>query len=146
MLRSLALAAALTLASGYTLPFAAPRPCASAVTMAAGLRTGDTVLVRSGADKGTTGKILSIDNKKSQVVVEGVNVRTKHVKPRKEGESGQLLKKEMPVHISNVSPCVGGKPTRVRFEVRDDGSKARIASRDGSELHVLRAAGKKASK
>lgn len=102
MLRSLALAAALTLASGYTLPFAAPRPCASAVTMAAGLRTGDTVLVRSGADKGTTGKILSIDNKKSQVVVEGVNVRTKHVKPRKEGESGQLLKKEMPVHISNV--------------------------------------------
>jgi ribosomal protein L24 len=46
----------------------------------------------------------------------------------------------MPIHISNVSPCVDGKPTRVRFEVGEDGSKTRVAARDGSELHVLRSA------
>ena len=53
--------------------------------------------------QGTTGKLLSIDSKKMQVVVEGVNIRTKHVKPMKEGESGSLVKKEMPIAISNVA-------------------------------------------
>ena len=53
--------------------------------------------------QGTVGKLLSIDMKKKQVVVEGVNIRTKHVKPMKEGESGSLVKKEMPIAISNVA-------------------------------------------
>ena len=53
--------------------------------------------------QGTVGKLLSIDKKNMQVVVEGVNVRTKHVKPMKEGESGSLVKKEMPIHMSNVA-------------------------------------------
>jgi large subunit ribosomal protein L24 len=70
--------------------------------MSSSLRTGDSVVVRTGDDKGTVGKILKLNKKKGQIVVEGVNVRTKHVKPRKEGESGQLLKQEMPIHISNV--------------------------------------------
>ena len=50
-----------------------------------------------------TAKLLAVDKKKGMVVVEGVNVRTKHVKPMKEGESGSLLKKEKPIHISNVA-------------------------------------------
>lgn len=49
------------------------------------------------------GKLLSVDMKKKQVLVEGVNIRTKHVKPMKEGESGSLVKKEMPIAISNVA-------------------------------------------
>ena len=62
-----------------------------------------------------TGKVLSIDLKGGKVVVEGVNVRTKHVKPMKEGESGSLLKKEMPIAISNVAlsdeqPAVAAAP------------------------------------
>merc|ERR1719231_1948445 len=81
----------------------APMRSSCAVTMGAALKTGDSVKIISGGDKGTVGKILFMDRKKSQVIVEGVNVRTKHVKPRKEGETGQLLKKEMPVHISNVA-------------------------------------------
>lgn len=52
--------------------------------------------------QGTVAKLLSIDAKKGMVLVEGVNVRTKHVKPMKEGETGSLLKKERPIHVSNV--------------------------------------------
>ena len=90
-------------AAAFQLAALAPARSSCAVTMAAGLKTGDTVKVISGADKGEVGKILFMDKKKGQVVVEGMNVRTKHIKPRKEGETGQLLKKEMPIHISNVA-------------------------------------------
>jgi len=78
------------------------RTDASSIVMGTSLRTGDMVQVISGSDKGTTGKLLAIDLKKNKVVVEGVNVRTKHVKPMKEGETGSLLKKEVAVAISNV--------------------------------------------
>ena len=55
-----------------------------------------------GAPQGTIGKLLSVDKKKGKVVVEGVNIKTKHIKPMKEGESGSIVKKENPIHISNV--------------------------------------------
>ena len=78
-------------------------PRAGCVSMgAAALRTGDLVKVISGDDKGVSAKVLLLDKKKGQVWVEGVNVRTKHVKPMKEGDSGNLLKKEMPISMSNV--------------------------------------------
>ena len=53
--------------------------------------------------QGTVGKVLMVDVKKGKIVVEGVNIKTKHVKPMKEGESGSILKKESPIHISNVA-------------------------------------------
>jgi len=90
-------------AAAFQLTALAPARSTCAVSMKTSLKAGDAVKVISGADKGTVGKILFMDGKKGQVIVEGVNVRTKHVKPRKEGETGQLLKKEMPVHISNVA-------------------------------------------
>ena len=114
--------------------------------MASHIKAGDSVIVTAGNDKGKIGEVLRVNPKHDTCIVQGVNVRTKHVKPNQQNQQGGIVKSEMPVHISNVSPCVGGKPTRVRFEVRDDGSKARVAARDGSELHVLRASGKKASK
>eukprot|EP00325_Prymnesiales_sp_UTEX-LB-985_P032328 CAMPEP_0174718260 /NCGR_PEP_ID=MMETSP1094-20130205/28405_1 /TAXON_ID=156173 /ORGANISM="Chrysochromulina brevifilum, Strain UTEX LB 985" /LENGTH=124 /DNA_ID=CAMNT_0015918317 /DNA_START=30 /DNA_END=404 /DNA_ORIENTATION=+ len=81
----------------------APIRRAEHVTMGStSLRTGDMVTVISGDDKGTTAKLLAIDLKKGKVLVEGVNVRTKHVKPMKEGETGSLLKKEVSIAISNV--------------------------------------------
>ena len=55
-----------------------------------------------GVPQGTIGKLLSVDKKKGKVVVEGVNIKTKHIKPMKEGESGSIVKKENPIHISNV--------------------------------------------
>jgi large subunit ribosomal protein L24 len=106
--------------------------------MARHIRKGDTVMVTAGNDKGATGQVLRILTKADRVIVQGVNVRTKHLKPSQQNPQGGLLRKEMPIHLSNVSPVVNGKPTRVRFERKADGSKARIAVRDGSELHALR--------
>ena len=106
MLRTLVIGS-LGLSSGFafTSPstiHAARFDALSNVRMAASMRTNDVVKVISGDDKGTVGKLLMIDTKKGKVVVEGVNMKTKHVKPMKEGESGSILKKEFPISISNV--------------------------------------------
>lgn len=99
---------------------------------------GDKVIITAGNDRGATGEVLRVIPDKDRVVVQGVNIRTKHLKPTQANPQGGLLKKEMPIHISNVSPVVDGKGSRVRFETKSDGSKVRVAARDGSELHSLR--------
>ena len=102
------------------------------------IRTGDTVIVTAGNDKGMTGEVLRMLVKDQRVVVQGVNIRTKHLKPTQTNPQGGIIRREMPIHISNVSPVVDGKPSRVRFETRPDGSKVRVAVRNGKELHTLR--------
>ena len=87
---------------------------------------GDTVIVTSGNDKGAVGEVLRVILKKNRVVVKGVNVRSKNIKPSQTNPSGGVIKQEMAIHISNVSPVVEGKPARVRFETQDDGAKVRI--------------------
>jgi large subunit ribosomal protein L24 len=106
--------------------------------MARHVRKGDTVIVTAGNDKGTTGEVLEVRQAEDRVIVKGVNVRTKHVKPSQANPRGSMVRREMPVHISNVSPVVDGKATRVRFEIKEDGSKIRVAARDGSQLGVVR--------
>lgn len=101
--------------------------------MARHIRKGDTVMVTAGSDKGRTGKVLRIITKDDRVVVEGVNVRRKHRNVR-DGRNVGPMNKEMPIHISNVSPVVDGKATRVRFQTKDDGSKVRIAATNGSQI------------
>ena len=105
--------------------------------MARHIRKGDMVIVTAGNDRGVTGEVLRVIPKRDRVVVQGINVRSKHLKPSQANPQGGIIRREMPIHISNVSPVVEGKPTRVRFEVRDDGSKARVAIRGGKELHIL---------
>ncbi len=112
--------------------------------MARHVRKGDTVMVTAGKDRGKTGEVIRVIQQEDRVVVEGVGIRTVHVKPTQANPKGALVKRETPIHISNVSPLAGGKPTRVRFETKKDGSKVRVASRDGSELGVVR--GPKAKK
>ncbi|MFZ4749960.1 MAG: 50S ribosomal protein L24 [Phycisphaerales bacterium] len=102
------------------------------------IRKGDTVIVTRGASKGVVGEILRIVDEGERVVVKGVNIQTKHVKPTQARPQGTILKEEGPIHASNVSPVVDGKPTRVRFVTKPDGSKSRIAARNGKELHQLR--------
>lgn len=114
--------------------------------MAAHVRKGDVVFVRSGSAKGQTGEIMSIDTKHSRVLVKGVNLRVKHLKPTQANPQGGIVQREAPIHISNVSPVVDGKPTRVRFVTKADGSKVRVAVRGGSELGVLHKAGRKTKK
>ena len=111
--------------------------------MARHIRKGDMVIITAGNDRGVTGEVLRVLPKSSRVVVQGINVRSKHLKPSQANPQGGIIRREMPVHISNVSPMSDGKPTRVRWETRDDGSKVRIAVRDGKELHVLRGPRKK---
>jgi large subunit ribosomal protein L24 len=101
------------------------------------------VMVTAGNDRGVTGEVLRVMPKDDRVVVQGVNVRAKHLKPTQQNPQGGIVRREMPIHISNVSPVVDGQATRVRFETKPDGSKARVAVRNGKELHKLRGPRKK---
>jgi large subunit ribosomal protein L24 len=104
--------------------------------MARHVRTGDTVIVTAGDHKGQTGEIMRIDTKKDRVYIKGVNLRTRHMKPTRVNPQGGKVTKEGPIHISNVSPVADGKPTRVRFQVKD-GTKTRVAARTGKPLPVM---------
>ena len=90
------------------------------------VRTGDTVMVTAGNDKGAVGEILTVLTKKDRVVVKGVNIRTRNIKPTQQNPNGGTIKKEMSIHMSNVSPLIDGKPARVRFETQKGGTKVRI--------------------
>ena len=79
------------------------------------VKKGDTVMVLSGNERGTTGTILRIITKTDRVVVQGVNIRAKHIKPSQANPQGGIVRREMPIHMSKVNPVVDGKPTRVRF-------------------------------
>lgn len=106
--------------------------------MPAHVRTGDQVIITSGSHKGQVGTILRVLTKESRVVVKGINLRTKHLKPSRVNPRGGIVTREGSIHISNVSPVVDGKPTRVRFQTRPDGSKVRVAARGGGVLSVVR--------
>lgn len=101
------------------------------------VRKGDTVMITSGAHKGRIGEVQRVITKTDRVIVKGVNLRTKHLKPTRLSPQGGIITKEAPIHISNVSPVVDGKPVRVGFQVRDDGSKVRVARHGGKMLKVL---------
>lgn len=102
------------------------------------IRKGDTVIVTSGGQKGRTGVVKQVLPKEDRVVVEGVNLHTVHIRPSQRNQQGGVIEREAPIHISNVSPVVDGKPTRVRFEIKPDGSKVRVAARGGKELGKVR--------
>ncbi len=89
---------------------------------------GDNVKVLSGKSRGKTGKILEVHTKNDKVVVEGVNMQKKNVRPKREGEKGQIVEFNAPIHISNVQlvcpKC--SKPTRIGFVRSDKGDKTRI--------------------
>lgn len=100
------------------------------------VRTGDTVQVIAGKDKGKVGEVVAISSKKSQVIVQGVNMRTKHVKPQAEGESGQILTKEFPIHSSNVMLYSTKQKvaSRVAHTINKDGRKVRMLKKTGEVL------------
>jgi large subunit ribosomal protein L24 len=108
--------------------------------MARHVKQGDLVQVITGNDRGKTGRVLRVIPQRDRVIVEGINMRMKHVRPSQQNPQGGRMEREMSIHISNVMPISpsSGKPTRVRFERRTDGSKVRLAVRGGDELSVLR--------
>ena len=99
---------------------------------AAKIRKGDTVVVLSGKDKGKTGEVVRSMPKDGKVVVAGVNILTRHRKPSQADPQGGLQRTEAPLHVSKVAleDPKTGRPTRVRFEIRD-GKKVRVAARSG---------------
>ncbi len=111
--------------------------------MARHVKKGDQVIVTSGSHKGKTGRIKEVLTKHDRVIIEGLNLRTKHMRPTRTSPQGGIVTREAGIHISNVSPVVEGKPTRVRFTVKADGSKVRVAARNGAELSVVRGPSKK---
>ena len=102
---------------------------------AAKIKKGDSVVVRSGKDKGRTGTVLQVMPKAEQLLVQGVNVATRHRKPTQTEPQGGIERREAPMHISKVSLAdpKDGKPTRVRFEVKD-GKKLRVAVKSGETI------------
>ncbi|MCX5659091.1 MAG: 50S ribosomal protein L24 [Planctomycetota bacterium] len=102
--------------------------------MPAHVRKDDLVIVIAGDDKNATGKVLRVIPKRQMVLVEGVNVHKKHLRPTQQNPRGGVTEKEMPIHLSNVLPVVDGKPTRVRFETKPDGSKVRVAVSNGQPI------------
>ena len=97
------------------------------------VKTGDTVQVISGRDKGKVGEIIKTIPKTSKVVVQGVNVRTKHVKPRQEGESGRIETFEAPIHSSNVMLYSTKEKvaSRISYTFTEDGRKVRMLKKTG---------------
>ncbi len=110
--------------------------------MARHVKSGDQVMVIAGNNKGIKGKVLRVLASEDKVIIQGVNVRKKHVRRSQQNPQGGRIEKEMRIHISNVMPVSPstGKPTRVRFETRPDGSKVRIAVEGGDVLSVLKKA------
>ena len=103
--------------------------------MAAKIKKGDTVVVLAGRDKGRTGQVLQVMPKEDRALVQGVNLVKKHQRAAPGREAG-IITKEAPIHLSNVAlrDPKDGKPTRVRFEMKDDGSKVRVAARSGEAI------------
>ena len=99
------------------------------------IKQGDNVYVLSGDDRGKQGRVLSVDRQKLRVIVEGVNFVTKATKSSAQHPQGGLVKKEAPVHISNLALLdpKSGKPTRVGYRT-EDGKKVRYSKKSGEEI------------
>ena len=100
------------------------------------IKKNDTVQVISGKDKGVTGKVISVDDAKHQVTVEGVNVVFRHVKPSQKNPQGGRLEVSMPVPSSKVMALCPktNKPTRIGYRTLDNGTKERFAKKSGASM------------
>jgi large subunit ribosomal protein L24 len=99
------------------------------------VKTGDTVMIISGKDRGKSGKVLAVSPDEGKVLVEGLNMVTKHVKPRRQGEQGGIVKAEGALYASKVMPVCSkcGKAVRVGHVVKD-GKKVRVCKKCGAEI------------
>ena len=98
------------------------------------IRKGDTVVVLTGKDKGKEGEVMTVLPKANKVIVSGVNIASKHSKPRRANDPGGIIDRDMPIHVSNVALVHKGKPTRVGYRLNDDGTKSRIAKSTGEVI------------
>ena len=97
------------------------------------IKKGDTVKVIAGKDKDREGKVTTVDAKNHKIVVEGINMVTKHEKPSAKNQNGGIIQKEAPQDISNVMYVHKGQPTRVGFKIEKD-KKVRFAKSTGEVI------------
>ncbi|MEM9000041.1 MAG: 50S ribosomal protein L24 [Bacteroidota bacterium] len=98
------------------------------------IKTGDTVRIMTGDHKGTEGKVMRVDREKNKAIVEGANMVSKHEKPSAKNPQGGIVKKEAPIHISNLSLIDSkGEATRVGYEMRD-GKKVRVSKKSNEVI------------
>lgn len=102
------------------------------------LKKGDVVKVITGKDKGKVGEIIKAMPKDNKVLVQGVNMAKRHMKPTQVNPQGGIIEKEMPIHVSNVAyvDISDDKQavSKIGYKVEKDGSKVRIAKRSGSTV------------
>lgn len=100
------------------------------------VKKGDTVVVISGKDKGKKGKVLQAMPKENRVIVEGVNMLTKHQKPSAKVQQGGIIHQEGPIHASNVMlwDAKAKAPTRVGYKVLENGTKVRVSKKSGETI------------
>ena len=100
------------------------------------IKKNDTVIVLSGKDKGKQGKVLAVMPADRKVIVEGLNVVSRHTKPRKQGEEGGILKKEAPMYACKVQKVCPkcNKPTRPAHKMLADGKKVCVCKKCGAEI------------
>lgn len=99
------------------------------------IKKNDMVKVIAGNHKGKQGKVLKVFLDKNMIIVEGINLRKKHIKPNQKNPQGGIQEKEAPIHVSNVMLVYDGKPTRVGYKRLEDGKKARIAKINGEVVN-----------
>lgn len=97
------------------------------------IKKGDMVKVITGRDKDKEGKVIAVNREKKTLLVEGVNMITKHVKPSMANQQGGIVHQEGPIHISNVMYLHNGKPTRIGFKMEGD-KKVRFAKSTGEVI------------
>ena len=100
------------------------------------VNTGDTVVILSGRSRGSKGKVLEVSPKEDKILVEGCNMVTKHVKPRRMGEQGGIVKAEGALYACKVQVVCPhcNKPTRVGHKLYEDGTKGRVCKKCGESL------------
>jgi large subunit ribosomal protein L24 len=100
------------------------------------IKKGDTVIVITGESKGQKGRVLEVDRDKERAIVEGINMVSKHTKPNSKLPQGGIIKKEAPVHISNLmlmDPS-SGKPTRIGRRLNEKNKLVRYSKKSGEEI------------
>ena len=98
------------------------------------IRKGDIIKVISGSYKGKTGKVIKTSLNKNRILVEGINVVKKHMKPSQESPQGGIIEKEMSIHISNIMLTIKDKPIKVGFEFDKNGKKYRISKQTNKKI------------
>lgn len=104
--------------------------------MAAKIKKGDHVVVIAGKDKGRKGEVLKVFPKESRIVVKGIKMVKRHVRPSQADPEGGIKQFEAPIHVSNVAHLdpKEGKPTRVGFKTLKDGKKVRVTKKSGEVI------------